>query len=282
MTARSFVGLVLLALLVLSLALGQLVQPTAVLVSRRLPGDCAAGCPHHGTHPPLRRFGATWLATVGVDIATFALLQVLQGRQRQLHAAVRVAGADLRRAWHGLDRPRHHGHRHAAAAGRCRLALAGAARRQHHALRAGRADRHRPVRGRAAGAPAGAAAGARGGAGSAQPQRGAAARAGERPGDRDPERGRAGDRRARPGAFGQSGGRRHPWPGPGRSGAALPAVGRSRPGSRWKRWRARPSPSAQPQTAELPVAQSPRRPARGARAHAPDAGRRRPAPEACA
>ena len=78
MTARGFVGVMLLLLQVLSLVLGQAVQPVALVVSAAYLVMALLGARFVAANPPIRRFGAAWLATVGVDIATFALLQSLQ------------------------------------------------------------------------------------------------------------------------------------------------------------------------------------------------------------
>jgi len=78
MTARSFVGVVLLLLQILGFALGQAVQPTALALSAAYLAMALAGARLVVPHPPMRHFGAAWLATVGIDIATFALLQSLQ------------------------------------------------------------------------------------------------------------------------------------------------------------------------------------------------------------
>ena len=78
MTARSFVGVVLLLLQILGFALGQTVQPAALGLSATYLAMAIAGARLLVPHPPMRHFGVAWLVTVGVDIATFALLQSLQ------------------------------------------------------------------------------------------------------------------------------------------------------------------------------------------------------------
>jgi two-component system sensor histidine kinase PilS (NtrC family) len=105
--------------------------------------------------PPIRGFGAAWIKTIGIDLLAFAAAAAAAGRQRQLHAAVRAAGAhgavlgSVSLAWAPRPWP-------PAAAGDAAWHWLQQPGDSPVALRAGGAHRHRPVRGGPAGARTGA------------------------------------------------------------------------------------------------------------------------------
>ncbi|MGQ2997264.1 two-component system sensor histidine kinase NtrB [Variovorax sp.] len=79
MGARCFVALVLVLLQGVSFALGQTMQPVAVVLSASYLAAAALGARYVHFEPPMRGFGATWMLSTGVDLAVFAALQVTQG-----------------------------------------------------------------------------------------------------------------------------------------------------------------------------------------------------------
>ncbi len=78
MTARCFVAAVLLVLQVVTFALGQAVHPAAIALSGLYLGATLFGLRFARFQPPIQGMGAAWLATIGIDLATFTVLQVLQ------------------------------------------------------------------------------------------------------------------------------------------------------------------------------------------------------------
>lgn len=85
MVGRCFVALVLLLLQVVSLVLGVPVPTLALLVGAGYLAVAALGVRLVGRGPLLRRFGTTWLATAGIDVGVFALLQSMQGTALNLN-----------------------------------------------------------------------------------------------------------------------------------------------------------------------------------------------------
>ena len=79
MTARVFVATMLLLLELISWALGPAWRPLALALVLGYLGVTVLAAMVLTPSPPLRHFGPAWLAAVGFDIATFALLQSLQG-----------------------------------------------------------------------------------------------------------------------------------------------------------------------------------------------------------
>ncbi len=79
MGARCFVALVLVLLQGVSFALGQTMQPVAVVLSASYLATAALGARYVHFEPPMRGFGAAWMLSTGVDLAVFAALQVTQG-----------------------------------------------------------------------------------------------------------------------------------------------------------------------------------------------------------
>ena len=248
MAARCFVALVLLLLQARGLCAR---AAAAARGDRAVAGYLAAtvlGARFAPFHPPVRGFGIAWLSTIGVDLVTFTALQLLQAgtiNYTPLFALPVLMGAVLGTEIVGLGTT--------AAATLLLLAHAG----WHWLaqpgdgiapLRAGRPDRHRPLRGRAARPRTGAPADARRGAGAAQPRHGADARAGQRPGDRDAQRRRAGDRRRKARCM-------RPTRRPTRSSARAWPTWRCRSRSaaaglarRWPRWRAQTFARRAPQS----------------------------------
>lgn len=78
MAARSFVGLVLVVLQGVSLGLNQVLHPPALVLSIAYFAGAMLASRLVRFQPPIRGFGTTWLASIGVDLATFTLLQILQ------------------------------------------------------------------------------------------------------------------------------------------------------------------------------------------------------------
>ena len=78
MTARAFVGAVLLMLQLVSFGLGQVVQPITLALSTSYLALVLLSARFLTASPPIKRLGITWLAMAGIDIATFALLQTMQ------------------------------------------------------------------------------------------------------------------------------------------------------------------------------------------------------------
>ena len=78
MTARCFIGLVLLLLQLVSMVLGQAPSSTAIGLSAGYLALALLGMRYAPFHPPLHGLGLTWLSTLGVDLATFSMLQSLQ------------------------------------------------------------------------------------------------------------------------------------------------------------------------------------------------------------
>ena len=78
MTARSAVGMVLLLLQFVSFVLGQPPSFAAISLSTSYLVLALLGMRYAPFHPPIQGFGVTWIATLGIDLATFAALQMLQ------------------------------------------------------------------------------------------------------------------------------------------------------------------------------------------------------------
>ncbi len=78
MTARVFVGVVLLLLQAVTYSLGQPFQPVAMAISVTYFALVLLGARVLNPQPPLRSLGLAWIGSIGVDLAAFALLQLLQ------------------------------------------------------------------------------------------------------------------------------------------------------------------------------------------------------------
>ena len=78
MTARVFVGVVLVLLQGVTFALGQPLNHLALGVSVAYFAAALLGTRYLHPRPPLRGMGLAWLGSIGVDLATFAVLQTLQ------------------------------------------------------------------------------------------------------------------------------------------------------------------------------------------------------------
>ncbi len=78
MAARSFVGLVLLLMQGVSYGLSQSLNPLALALSALYLVAALMASRFVRFKPPIRGFGPAWLASLGVDLATFTLLQLLQ------------------------------------------------------------------------------------------------------------------------------------------------------------------------------------------------------------
>lgn len=79
MAARGFVALVLVLLQGVAFALGQTMQPLAIGISAVYLVTAWLTMRYTRLQPPIRGFTAPWLLTVGVDLAAFTTLQVMQG-----------------------------------------------------------------------------------------------------------------------------------------------------------------------------------------------------------
>ena len=78
MTARSFVGMVLLLLQFVGFVLGQTLSWSAIGLSTAYLVLALLALRYAPFHPPIHGLGVTWISTLGVDLATFAALQLLQ------------------------------------------------------------------------------------------------------------------------------------------------------------------------------------------------------------
>ncbi|MBN8749263.1 Sensor protein ZraS [Xylophilus ampelinus] len=78
MTARVFVGIVLLLLQGVTYGLGQPFQPVAMAISTTYFALALLGARVLYPQPPIRALGLAWIGSIGVDLAAFALLQLLQ------------------------------------------------------------------------------------------------------------------------------------------------------------------------------------------------------------
>ncbi|RYF34176.1 MAG: PAS domain-containing sensor histidine kinase [Comamonadaceae bacterium] len=78
MTARCFVAAVLVLLQLITLTLGQLTSHAAIALSMAYVAATLLGSRFARFTPPIRGLGGAWLATIGVDLATFTLMQLLQ------------------------------------------------------------------------------------------------------------------------------------------------------------------------------------------------------------
>ncbi|MDI3382515.1 sensor histidine kinase [Xenophilus aerolatus] len=78
MTARVFVGVVLLLLQGVTYGLGQPFQPVAMAISVTYFALALLGARVLHPQPPIRTLGLAWIGSIGVDLAGFALLQLLQ------------------------------------------------------------------------------------------------------------------------------------------------------------------------------------------------------------
>jgi len=78
MTARVFVGVVLLLLQGVTYGLGQPLHPLPVAISAAYFVLALLGARLLRPRPPIRTLGLAWIGAIGVDLATFGLLQMLQ------------------------------------------------------------------------------------------------------------------------------------------------------------------------------------------------------------
>jgi len=79
MVARCFIALVLVLLQCVAFALGQAMQPAAIAISASYLIACWLGMRYTRFVPPIRGFTPLWLLTIGVDLAAFTSLQMIQG-----------------------------------------------------------------------------------------------------------------------------------------------------------------------------------------------------------
>jgi two-component system sensor histidine kinase PilS (NtrC family) len=78
MTARCFVAAVLLVLQFVTYALGQSGHWLAIGLSAGYLGAALLSARFAPFQPPIRSFGLAWMVSIGIDLATFTALQVLQ------------------------------------------------------------------------------------------------------------------------------------------------------------------------------------------------------------
>jgi two-component system sensor histidine kinase PilS (NtrC family) len=78
MTARVFVGVVLLLLQGVTYGLGQPFQPVATAISVTYFALSLLGLRVLHPQPPIRTLGLAWIGSIGVDLTAFAMLQLLQ------------------------------------------------------------------------------------------------------------------------------------------------------------------------------------------------------------
>ena len=78
MAARSFVGMVLLLLQLVGFMLGQTPSLAAIGLSTAYLVLALLAMRYAPFHPPIQGLGVTWISTLGVDLATFATMQLLQ------------------------------------------------------------------------------------------------------------------------------------------------------------------------------------------------------------
>ncbi len=78
MAARSFVGMVLLLLQLVGFMLGQTPSLAAIGLSTAYLVLALLAMRYAPFHPPIQGLGVTWISTLGVDLATFAAMQLLQ------------------------------------------------------------------------------------------------------------------------------------------------------------------------------------------------------------
>jgi two-component system sensor histidine kinase PilS (NtrC family) len=78
MTARCFVAAVLLLLQFVTYVIGQPAQWAAIALSAAYLAAALLGVRFAPFQPPIRGFGIAWGATIGIDLATFTALQLLQ------------------------------------------------------------------------------------------------------------------------------------------------------------------------------------------------------------
>ena len=79
MAARCFIALVLMLLQGVAFVIGQTMQPVAITISALYLAATWLGMRYTRVQPPIRGFAALWLLTIGIDLAVFTALQVLQG-----------------------------------------------------------------------------------------------------------------------------------------------------------------------------------------------------------
>ncbi|RIX78890.1 two-component system sensor histidine kinase NtrB [Acidovorax cavernicola] len=79
MAARCFVAVVLVLLQGVAFAIGQTVQPVAIVLSGGYLVLAWLEMRYAHFEPPIRGFSTLWLLTIGVDLGIFSALQVLQG-----------------------------------------------------------------------------------------------------------------------------------------------------------------------------------------------------------
>lgn len=79
MAARCFIALVLMLLQGVAFVIGQTMQPVAITISGLYLAATWLGMRYTRVQPPIRGFAALWLLTIGIDLAAFTALQVLQG-----------------------------------------------------------------------------------------------------------------------------------------------------------------------------------------------------------
>ncbi|RZL65489.1 MAG: PAS domain-containing sensor histidine kinase [Variovorax sp.] len=78
MGARCFVAVVLLLLQAVTFLLGQPLQPFAVAMCAGYLAVTLLGSRYAPFQPPIGVFGRSWIATIGIDLATFTALQTMQ------------------------------------------------------------------------------------------------------------------------------------------------------------------------------------------------------------
>lgn len=78
MTARIFFGAVLLLLQLVSYGLGQPIHTAAVALSGLYLVTTLLATVLTPVHSPMRTFGVSWMTTIGIDLASFALMQTMQ------------------------------------------------------------------------------------------------------------------------------------------------------------------------------------------------------------
>jgi len=78
MTARSFVAAVLVILQGVSVGISQAIHPTALIISLLYLAAVLGAARYVRFSPPIRGFHGAWLASIGIDLATFTALQLVQ------------------------------------------------------------------------------------------------------------------------------------------------------------------------------------------------------------
>jgi two-component system, NtrC family, sensor histidine kinase PilS len=78
MTARTFVGAVLVMLQGVSVGISQALHPSALVVSLLYLAAAVAGARYVRFRPPIRGFHRPWIASIGIDLTAFTVLQLMQ------------------------------------------------------------------------------------------------------------------------------------------------------------------------------------------------------------